>query len=89
MKVLYSKIFSKDIDKILHNKKICKKLENTIIKIKNANTFNDLGKLKKMQRNDVYYRIKIGDYRLGIKKDNGAIVLLRFLHRKDIYRYFP
>ena len=89
MKVLYSKIFSKDIDKILHDKKLCKKLEDTITRIKNANTFNKLGNLKKIQRNNVYYRIKIGDYRLGIKKDKETIGLVRFLHRKDIYKYFP
>jgi len=36
-----------------------------------------------------YYRIRIGTYRLGFKENKGAILLLRFMHRKDIYEFFP
>jgi mRNA-degrading endonuclease RelE of RelBE toxin-antitoxin system len=33
---------------------------------------------------------KIGDYRLGMEAvSNKEVVLIRFLHRKNIYRYFP
>ncbi len=35
------------------------------------------------------YRIKIGNYRIGIFYVDGMIELTRFMHRKDIYRYFP
>ena len=36
-----------------------------------------------------YYRIRIGDYRIGIKGEGDVIVLMRVMHRKDIYRVFP
>ena len=36
-----------------------------------------------------YYRIRIGDYRLGAAVEDDALVLVRFLHRRDIYRFFP
>jgi mRNA interferase RelE/StbE len=36
-----------------------------------------------------YYRIRVWDYRMWIRYDNWIIVLERFLHRKDIYNYFP
>ncbi len=38
---------------------------------------------------DEYYRIRIGDYRLGIKVKKDSIEMLRCLHRKDIYKKFP
>jgi len=38
---------------------------------------------------DRYYRIKIGDYRIGMTVEGNLVTLVRFLHRKDIYRYFP
>ena len=36
-----------------------------------------------------HYRIRIGDYRLGIAVQGDVVVLVRFLHRSDIYRFFP
>ncbi|MGB5593914.1 MAG: type II toxin-antitoxin system RelE/ParE family toxin, partial [Crocosphaera sp.] len=36
-----------------------------------------------------FYRIKIGDYRIGIEADNNELIFVRFLHRKEIYRFFP
>lgn len=36
-----------------------------------------------------YYRIRIGDYRVGFKKEGDLIIFMRVKHRKDIYRYFP
>jgi mRNA interferase RelE/StbE len=36
-----------------------------------------------------YFRIRIGDFRLGLKLEGDTLVFIRFLNRKDIYRYFP
>jgi len=36
-----------------------------------------------------YFRIRVGDYRLGFSFHNDTVTLIRFLHRKEIYRYFP
>jgi mRNA interferase RelE/StbE len=36
-----------------------------------------------------YYRMRLGDYRMGFKIESGSIIILRFMHRKDIYNYFP
>ena len=36
-----------------------------------------------------HYRIRIGEYRLGITQDGDAIILRRLLHRSEIYRNFP
>ena len=35
------------------------------------------------------YRIRVGDYRVGIEVEDGVAILLRFGHRRDIYRSFP
>lgn len=37
-----------------------------------------------------YYRVRIGDYRLGIELvDKDTILFIIIGHRKDFYRYFP
>ena len=36
-----------------------------------------------------YFRIRIGDYRIGFKKEDQSVVFMRVKHRKDIYKNFP
>ncbi len=36
-----------------------------------------------------FYRIRIGDYRIGLKVENEDVIFIRVLHRKDVYRHFP
>jgi len=89
MKVLYTKKFNKDIDQITNDIKLKKNLLEFISRIKQADALTDLESVRKIQGYDKYYRIRVGDFRLGIKITDDGIEMLRFLHRKDIYRRFP
>ena len=89
MKIEYSSLFLKDLKKLkyianyLSIKRICfnkKKKKETLLQVKN---------IKKIKGYISYYRIRIGDYRVGIKEEEGTIILMRVLHRKDIYKFFP
>ena len=42
-----------------------------------------------MAGEETYYRIRIGEYRLGLAVEGDEVTLLRFLHRSEIYRFFP
>jgi mRNA interferase RelE/StbE len=57
--------------------------------VKRADNLNDVPNLKKMQGYDTYYRIRLGDYRVGIEVVSEQVIFVRLLHRKDIYRKFP
>ncbi|MFP4247584.1 MAG: type II toxin-antitoxin system RelE family toxin [Halochromatium sp.] len=35
------------------------------------------------------YRIRIGAYRIGIELQGDTIEVMRVLHRREFYRYFP
>jgi len=35
------------------------------------------------------YRIRIGDYRVGLEINQDKIEIMRVLHRREFYRYFP
>lgn len=50
---------------------------------------DDVKNSKKIKVNKQFYRIRVGDYRIGFRLDNNILVFMRALHRKDIYRYFP
>ena len=89
MKYRVEKSFSRDIDKI-KDKKILQKLRECILKIEIAENILRVLHVKKIEGFDTFYRIKIGDYRLGMELlERNEIILMRFLHRKEIYRYYP
>jgi mRNA interferase RelE/StbE len=60
-----------------------------LIDLENTSALQDMQNIKKLKGYDVYYRFKIGDYRLGFGYENGEINIIRFLHRKEIYKLFP
>jgi mRNA interferase RelE/StbE len=89
MELLFGKRFSKDLDTIQHEAKVKKALLELIERIRAADTLSDLKDVRKIEGYQGYFRIKVGDYRLGLKAEKNRIELIRFLHRKDIYRRFP
>ncbi len=88
MKVKFEARFAKDIREIT-NPKLKDKIIAVIDACKVAVSLAELKQLKKMQGYDTYYRIRIGEYRIGIEVIDDEIIFTRFLHRKDIYKYFP
>jgi mRNA interferase RelE/StbE len=49
------------------------------------------GRAQKLTGYDTYYKIRVGDYRVGVRIDLGAqtVEFQRVLHRREIYRKFP
>ena len=89
MKVKIEKSFDRDVSKV-RDKKILQTLYDFIPAIEGAKSIQEIRHIKKIEGYGSFYRIKLGDYRLGIEKiSSHEILLSRFLHRKDIYRYFP
>lgn len=85
----FDKCFEKDLIK-LKNKELAMKIKNIITELENVEDIGHLKNVKKMEGFTSYYRIRIGDYRLGIElEDSKTIVFLRIKHRKDIYDVFP
>jgi len=88
MEVVYKNKFLKQLDKIkLQTTK--DKLIQFIEQVKEAETITDLEKVKKMKGFDTAYRYKMGDYRVGFFYEDGVITFAAFMHRKEIYTFFP
>lgn len=88
MKVHFGDKFEKDIRQI-GDVGLNKRIKRIVMLLEQKENISQLSQVKKLEGFKEYYRIRIGDYRLGIKKIEGGVVLLRCLHRKDIYRVFP
>jgi len=88
MKLEFRESFSKDIDNITERriKLLC---ASVIEKIENANSLTSVPQIKKLKGYKTFYRIRVGEYRIGIEYRDKTIVFWRVLLRKDIYKYFP
>jgi mRNA interferase RelE/StbE len=88
VEVLFKKSFEKDLGS-LRDKPLLERIRVVIEEVENATEPGEINNLKKLKSEVSYYRIRVGDYRLGISIDRNTVTFVRALHRKDIYRYFP
>jgi mRNA interferase RelE/StbE len=88
LKILYEERFARDLKKI-REEAIHSKVKEIIIEVSAASKMESVRNTKKLSGHEDCYRIRIGDYRLGLVVEDGAAIFVRFLHRKEIYRYFP
>jgi mRNA interferase RelE/StbE len=88
MKVDFKKSFLKDVKK-LKNNKLKGLIAECIIQVESAENISSIKNLKKLTGYDVYFRIRIGDYRIGVKIENNVVYFVVFEHRKEIYKKFP
>ncbi len=90
IQVLYKKTFLKELKKLPKDIRI--KAEHlcfdVLPKIENPADIRGLEKLVGYEKS---YKVRFGDYRIGIEIDieSKVIECCRALHRKEIYRYYP
>jgi mRNA interferase RelE/StbE len=80
--------FSKDLRNI-KNKDLLDRIREAIEHIENTQNLHDITNLKKLKGGSNYYRIRVGEYRIGLTIENDTVAFVRCLNRKEIYRYFP
>ena len=88
MKVEFRESFAKDL-KGVKEKGLLQRVQEIIEAIEKANSLAELSNLKKLKGGGNYFRVRVGDYRVGIALENDTMIFVRFLNRKDIYKYFP
>jgi mRNA interferase RelE/StbE len=88
-KVEYTKRFLKELSELPDH--IQTRIEPIIFQeLISENPFS-LGYLEKMKGYADKYKIRVGDYRIGISvvREFKQIICLRVAHRREIYRVFP
>ena len=88
MRTDFRKSFEKDIRK-LKDTQVLAKVKVVILTVENATNLEEIPNLKKLTAKGSFYRIRIGDYRIGIIVTGDVVSFIRVLHRKDMYRSFP
>jgi mRNA interferase RelE/StbE len=89
MIIEFDKSFEKSIDKI-KNKSLFLRIEKTILEFEKSKSLVDLPNIKKLTGFKNYYRLRLGEYRLGFEKiGDNTLRFILIAHRKDIYKLFP
>jgi len=88
VKIQFRASFAKDLRSI-KNKDLLNRIKETIEQVEKALTPQDITNLKKLRGGINYYRLRVGEYRIGLTIKSDTVTFVRCLNRKEIYRYFP
>lgn len=89
MNLLFDESFEKSVKK-LKDKKVKIRIVDLIETFQEAENITEIPNIKKMQGFQNFYRVRLGDYRIGFELlEDNTIYLILVAHRKDIYKYFP
>lgn len=88
MKTEYRESFGRDL-RAVRDGKVLSALKSVIESVEKADSSSDILNVKKMHGSRGYYRIRVGEFRIGIKIEAETVTFVRFLNRKEIYRFFP
>ena len=89
MQVSYTKTFLKDLAKVVPVKQR-QQIEKFVFEdLPVIESLEHAGNMEKMTGYKNHYKVRFGDYRVGIFKNNNTIELQRVLNRKEIYKFFP
>jgi mRNA interferase RelE/StbE len=89
MKASFDASFLKSLENI-KDKKLADKLLKLITEVESAKKLLDVKSIKRLVGFKNFYRVRIGDYRVGLELVNSEEVLFIVVaHRKDIYKLFP
>ena len=88
MRTAFRASFLRDLEK-LNDRRVRRQVRAVIEAVESADALADLPNVKRMSGGGGFYRVRIGDYRIGLATGDGEVEFVRVLHRKDVYRHFP
>jgi mRNA interferase RelE/StbE len=88
LKVRFKASFVSEL-RAVKDKSLHQRIEALIAKVESAQSLSEVPSLKKLRGGEAYYRVRVGDYRVGLAFEENVVVFVRALHRREVYRYFP
>ena len=88
MKTRFKESFARDL-RTLQDKALLGRIRALVENVEKADGLAAITGLKKLRGGGAYYRVRLGDYRVGLAVEEDVVAFVRVLHRREIYRYFP
>lgn len=88
MRAEFKNSFAKDV-RAIESDRLRQRIREVIEIVEEAESTKHIPNLKRLRKAGSYFRIRIGEYRLGLIIKGQKATFVRCLHRKEVYRYFP
>jgi mRNA interferase RelE/StbE len=88
MTTAFKKSFLKSVQSV-RDKKLRELIVQCINEVETASTIQSVSNIKRLKGHREYYRIRLGNYRIGLKVESDVVLFVVFENRKDIYKNFP
>ena len=89
MKVQYRQSFLRDLKKLKRRPVYDRIFEFAFTTLPEVDRLRDVTGVEAMRGYPNRYRVRIGNYRVGIEVHGNNVEVMRVLHRREFYRYFP
>jgi mRNA interferase RelE/StbE len=87
--VQYRQLFLKDLKKLKKTEVYDRVYELAFTTLPLMDSLQEFPGIKAMVGYPGFYRFRLGDYRVGFVLEGNSLELMRVLHRREFYRYFP
>lgn len=87
-KTSFRRSFVRDLKKV-RSEPSRRCVKEAIEQVEVSESLREIRNLVKMSGASGFYRIRVGEYRIGVAVEGDEVEFVRCLHRRDIYRYFP
>lgn len=87
MEVIVTKTFTKQYLRCPANVQAV--VRDLITDLENAKSINEINDCKKLSGFKNYFRIRLGQYRVGVKQEKPKVFLFCVMERSQIYKSFP
>jgi len=88
VRIAFKRTFLKDVE-ALGAAVTRSRIRGVILQVESASGLHEIQGIKRLKGGEDCYRIRVGDYRLGLIIRDETVIFVRCLHRRDVYRYFP
>jgi mRNA interferase RelE/StbE len=88
MKIEFTKRFEKQLDKIKENK-LREEISIVVKECLDKESLYQIQSVKKLKGYKNFYRIRTGNYRIGISLENDLVIFCAIYDRKEFYKFFP
>ena len=91
MEIIITKGYLKDLRYL--PQKVQLQADAALVKLRAAKTLSESGlditKMESQKKDEKFYRIRIGDYRIGIENLTPKVIVIIICKRGEIYKVFP
>ena len=82
MNTAFRESFDADLSAI-NDAALLRRIRKVIEQVEAARTFKQIPNLKRLEATGKYFRVRLGDYRVGFVFELGTVTFVRCLHRKE------